>query len=203
MLHSVATVYRRLLAMPNFERAYDLSSLRCAHATGEALREATYNEWKNRVGAELYEHYGVSEYQLVIGQGVRHPVKPGSVGKLLPGVSVAILDDDFKPVPNGELASLRFRQKIPAYFSVTTKTANERKRSSATVGTSPATLPIKTRKATSTSPGAATTVSKAAASSSRRRRSKTPCKNIRRLSKPPWLPNRTPRSATRFGPWWF
>src|SRR4029450_3790586 len=47
VLHSVATVYRRLLAMPNFERAYDLSSLRCAHATGEALREATYNEWQN------------------------------------------------------------------------------------------------------------------------------------------------------------
>ena len=63
-----------------------LGSLRCAHSTGEALRAAIYKEWKQRVGSELYEHYGVSEYQLVIGHGVRHPVKPGSVGKLLPGV---------------------------------------------------------------------------------------------------------------------
>ena len=116
VLHSVATVYRRLLAMPNFEREYDLGSLRCAHATGEALREATYNEWKNRVGTELYEHYGVSEYQLVIGQGVRHPVKPGSVGKLLPGVSVAVLDDDFKPVPNGELGQFAISTKDPGLF---------------------------------------------------------------------------------------
>jgi len=38
VLHSVATVYRRLLAMPAFEKQHDLSSLRCAHSTGEALR---------------------------------------------------------------------------------------------------------------------------------------------------------------------
>jgi len=93
VLHSVATVYRRFLAMPEFGKD-DISTLRCAHSTGEALREATYNEWKNRIGCELYEHYGVSEYQLVIGHGVRHPVKPGSVGKPLPGVGVAILDDE-------------------------------------------------------------------------------------------------------------
>ncbi|MPY72445.1 MAG: AMP-binding protein, partial [Alphaproteobacteria bacterium] len=50
VLHSVATVYRRLLATTNFEKEYDLTSLRCAHSTGEALREATYNEWKKRAG---------------------------------------------------------------------------------------------------------------------------------------------------------
>jgi acyl-CoA synthetase (AMP-forming)/AMP-acid ligase II len=68
------------------------------------------------IGSELYEHYGVSEYQLVIGHGVRHPVKPGSVGKLLPGVEVAILDDDFKPVPNGELGQFAISTKDPGLF---------------------------------------------------------------------------------------
>jgi acyl-coenzyme A synthetase/AMP-(fatty) acid ligase len=116
VLHSVATVYRRLLAMPDFEREHDLTSLRCAHSTGEALGEATYNEWKERVGSELYEHYGVSEYQLVIGHGVRHPVKPGSVGKLLPGVEAAILDDDFRPVPSGELGQFAISTKDPGLF---------------------------------------------------------------------------------------
>ena len=116
VLHSVATVYRRLLATPNFEKQNDLRSLRCAHSTGEALWEATYTEWKRRVGAELYEHYGVSEYQLVIGHGVRHPVKPGSVGKLLPGVGVAIFDDDFKPVRIGELGQFAISTKDPGLF---------------------------------------------------------------------------------------
>jgi acetyl-CoA synthetase len=116
VLHSVATVYRRLLAIHDFEKQHDLSSLRCAHSTGEALREATYNEWKRRVGSELYEHYGVSEYQLVVGHGVRHPVKPGSVGKLLPGVGVGILDDDFNTVPAGELGQFAISTEDPGLF---------------------------------------------------------------------------------------
>ncbi len=116
VLHCVATVYRRLLAMPEFEKQHNLKSLRCSHSTGEALREATYKEWKQRVGSELYEHYGVSEYQLVIGNGVRDPVKPGSVGKLLPGVGVAILDDDLKPVPTGELGQFAISTSDPGLF---------------------------------------------------------------------------------------
>jgi acetyl-CoA synthetase len=116
VLHCVATVYRRLLAMPDFEKQHNLKSLRCSHSTGEALREATYQEWKRRVGSELYEHYGVSEYQLVIGNGVRDPVKPGSVGKLLQGVGVAILDDDLKPVPAGELGQFAISTSDPGLF---------------------------------------------------------------------------------------
>jgi len=116
VLHCVATVYRRLLAMPGFENQHDLRSLRCAHSTGEALREATYNEWKRRVGSQLYEHYGVSEYQLIIGNGVRHPVRPGSVGKPLSGVGVAILDDHLKPVPAGELGQFAISTSDPGLF---------------------------------------------------------------------------------------
>jgi acyl-coenzyme A synthetase/AMP-(fatty) acid ligase len=116
VLHSVATVYRRLLSMPGFEDQYDLRSLRCAHSTGEALREATYTEWKRRVGSELYEHYGVSEYQLIIGHGARHPVKPGSVGKPLPGVEVGILDDELRPVPAGDVGQFAISTRDPELF---------------------------------------------------------------------------------------
>ena len=116
VLHSVATVYRRLLALPGFEKQYDLRTLRCAHSTGEALREATYTEWKRRVGAELFEHYGVSEYQLVIGHGARHRVKPGSVGKPLPGVEVGILDDELRPVTAGDIGQFAISTTDPELF---------------------------------------------------------------------------------------
>ncbi len=116
VLYSVATVYRRLLALPGFEKSYNLKSLRCGHSTGEALHEATYQEWKSRVGCEIYEHYGVSEYQLVIGQGEAHPVKPGSVGKPLAGVGVAILDDDYHKVTAGELGQFAISTKDPGLF---------------------------------------------------------------------------------------
>lgn len=116
VLYSVATVYRRIVALPAFEKRYDLRSLRCANSTGEALRETTYHEWKRRVGCELYEHYGVSELQLVIGQGPRHPVKPGSIGKPAPGVEVAILDDRDKPVRPGETGYFAISAKDPGLF---------------------------------------------------------------------------------------
>jgi acyl-coenzyme A synthetase/AMP-(fatty) acid ligase len=116
VLYSVATVYRRLLAMSDFEKRYHIERLRCAHSTGEALRDATYNEWKSRVGCELYEHYGVSEYQLVIGHGARYLVKPGSVGRALPGVGAAILDEEFKPVPAGDLGQFAISTADPGLF---------------------------------------------------------------------------------------
>ena len=52
----------------------------------------------------------------MIGHGVRHPVKPGSVGKLLPGVGVAILDDELNPVPAGELGQFAISTKDPGLF---------------------------------------------------------------------------------------
>jgi acyl-coenzyme A synthetase/AMP-(fatty) acid ligase len=116
VLYSVATVYRRVLAMPDVEKRYPMESLRCAHSTGEALRDATYNEWRNRFGCELFEHYGVSEYQLVIGHGVRYPVKPGSVGRALPGVGAAILDEEFKAVPAGDLGQFAISTADPGLF---------------------------------------------------------------------------------------
>lgn len=116
VLYSVATVYRRLLAIPEPKRRWNLSSLRCANSTGEALREDTYHAWKRRVGCEIYEHYGVSEFQLIIGQGPEEPVQPGSVGKSLPGVPIAILDDHYRPVAPGEIGRFAISAKDPGLF---------------------------------------------------------------------------------------
>ena len=81
VLYSVATVYRRILGIEGVEERYDVSSLRCCNATGEALQEATYHEWKRRFGCDIYEHYGVSEMQMVLGQGPGRPGGPGRLGE--------------------------------------------------------------------------------------------------------------------------
>lgn len=116
VLYSVATVYRRILATEGIERRFDVSSLRYANATGEPLGEATYREWTRRFGSELLEHYGVSELQLVVGQGPRQPVRPGSIGKPVPGVNVAVLDEDYAPVPVGQLGQFLIRADDPGMF---------------------------------------------------------------------------------------
>ncbi len=116
LLHSVATVYRRMLAAQGMEEVCDIHTLRGAHSTGEALRETTYRQWKARFGCEMYEHYGVSEYQLVVGQGARHSVKPGSVGVPAPEVGIDIVDDAGRAVANGVVGRTVISTSDPGLF---------------------------------------------------------------------------------------
>jgi acyl-coenzyme A synthetase/AMP-(fatty) acid ligase len=116
LIYSVATVYRRILAIDGVEQRYDLNSLRGCNATGESLEAATYNEWVTRIGCPVWEHYGVSELQLVFGQSPHWPIKPGSVGKALPGTYVDVLDDDYRVLPAGEIGHLLIASDNPGFF---------------------------------------------------------------------------------------
>lgn len=116
LLYSVATVYRRVLAMDGVEKTYNLTSLRGCNATGEALEAATYEEWKSRFGCDIWEHYGLSEMQLIFGQGPRWPVRPGSIGKPLPGTRVEILDDEYQPIPVRDIGHILIASDNPGFF---------------------------------------------------------------------------------------
>ena len=116
LLYSVATVYRRVLAMEGIEDEYDLSSLRGCNATGEALEATTWREFRDRVGCEIWEHYGVSEMQMVLGQGPRRTVRPGSPGVPMPGTTVAVMDDDGNRLTDGEIGHLLIAADDPGFF---------------------------------------------------------------------------------------
>ncbi len=116
LLYSVATVYRRILALPGIERRFDLSSLRGCSATGESLARATWEEFERRIGCEIWEHYGVSEMQMVLGQGPRHPVRPGSIGRPVPGTRVAVCGDDYRELPPGEIGRFLIAADNPGLF---------------------------------------------------------------------------------------
>ncbi len=116
VLYSVATVYRRILAMDGVEKRFDLSSLRGCNATGEALEETTWREFKDRIGCDIWEHYGVSEMQMVLGQGPRSPVRPGSIGLPIPGTRVAVMNDDYKELEAGEIGHFLIASDNPGFF---------------------------------------------------------------------------------------
>ncbi|MBS40704.1 MAG: hypothetical protein CMM83_03110 [Rhodospirillales bacterium] len=116
VLYSVATVYRRILAIPEIEKNYKLGSLRGCNATGEALEEATYTEWVDRFCCPIWEHYGVSEMQLVFGQSPHWPIKPGSVGRPLPGTVVKVMDDDYQELGPEEIGNLLISSDNPGFF---------------------------------------------------------------------------------------
>ena len=115
LLHSVATLYRRILATPSIERRYDLSSLRGANSTGEPLEDSVREEWQRRIGCPIWEHYGVSEAQMVLGEGPQTPHRSGSVGKAW-GAQPAILGTDLLPLTNGDIGTLAFDASYPGFF---------------------------------------------------------------------------------------
>lgn len=115
LLHSVATLYRRILGSADIETGYDLSSLRGANSTGEPLEQSVRAEWERRIGSPIWEHYGVSEAQMVIGDGPGIAKREGSVG-LTWGARAAVLDGERKPLPPGSIGTLAFAADYPGFF---------------------------------------------------------------------------------------
>jgi acyl-coenzyme A synthetase/AMP-(fatty) acid ligase len=115
LLHSVATLYRRILGTPGIERRFDLTCLRGANSTGEPLEDSVRREWQARFDCPIWEHYGISEAQMVIGDGPGIEKRPGSAGKSW-GARVAILDDALTPLPAGETGTLAFGAEYPGFF---------------------------------------------------------------------------------------
>jgi acyl-coenzyme A synthetase/AMP-(fatty) acid ligase len=115
LLHSVATLFRRILGTPGIERRFDLSSLRGANSTGEPLEDSVRDEWLACIGCPIWEHYGISEAQMVIGDGPGIQKRAGSTGKTW-GARAAILDENLAPLPSGSVGTLAFGADYPGFF---------------------------------------------------------------------------------------
>jgi acyl-coenzyme A synthetase/AMP-(fatty) acid ligase len=109
VLVTVPTLVRAILAMPDAERRDRVGSLRLAYAAGEPLAEPTYRAWVQRFGCELYDAYGASEFQVIVANGPGLPVKPGSMGRPNPGMTIRVLDECLNEVPAGTIGSLAVR----------------------------------------------------------------------------------------------
>jgi long-chain acyl-CoA synthetase len=105
----VPTMYVYLLHYPD-AGAFDTSSMRSWGSGAAPLPLEIVEPFERKFGGLLLEGYGLTEASPVVSahrlSGVR---KLGSVGQPIPGVQVAILDDDDRPVPVGELGEICVR----------------------------------------------------------------------------------------------
>jgi acetyl-CoA synthetase len=89
------TVYRALRADPT--PVPEGIALRRASSAGEPLTPEVISWAQQRLGVPVRDHYGQTEHGMMIVNGwadpVRAPVRPGSMGRPLPGWSAAVLDD--------------------------------------------------------------------------------------------------------------
>jgi acyl-coenzyme A synthetase/AMP-(fatty) acid ligase len=66
--------------------------LRTAVAAGEALNAEVVGTWKEGAGVVVRDGFGQTETGAITGMPVHEPVRPGSMGRPLPGVRVEIRD---------------------------------------------------------------------------------------------------------------
>lgn len=89
---AAATELRRILN-ENIQ-GYDLTSLRLTVSAGESVDPQTVQEWRRTTGRPLLDGYGQTETLMTVLNYKAMPVKPGSMGKPLPGTEIAVLLDD-------------------------------------------------------------------------------------------------------------
>src|SRR5438046_1379839 len=117
LFYGIPTLYASMLAVKDAEKRYDLSSLRLCMSAGEALPEELYTRWRERFGVELIDCIGTTEILHCFLSNRPGEARPGSTGKAVPGYDAIIVDDEGRPVPQGEIGNLRVRgDSIMAYY---------------------------------------------------------------------------------------
>jgi benzoate-CoA ligase family protein len=84
----------------------DLSSLRLCLSSGEALPAEVHRRWLDTYGVEVLEGVGSSELYHIYLSNRPGRTRPGSAGQVVPGYEARLLDDEGRPVPDGEPGEL-------------------------------------------------------------------------------------------------
>jgi acetyl-CoA synthetase len=95
------TAYRLMMAAGDAAMASIAGQLRVASSAGEPLNPEVVRWAKRVLRVPLHDHYGQTEILMAVNNhhGLRHSTKPGAAGLPMPGFSLAVLDDDLRPVP--------------------------------------------------------------------------------------------------------
>ena len=94
------TMYRMLIKQDLSQ--YDLSSIEHATTAGEALNPEVFYQFEKSTGLRIAEGFGQTETTLCLGNLTGNPLKPGAMGKAIPGYDIDLVDMDGNPVPDGE-----------------------------------------------------------------------------------------------------
>lgn len=101
--YTAPTFYRQ---MAPFAKQHGLPSLRICVSAGEALPDATRQLWKDATGIEMLDGIGATEMFHIFISAAGTDVRRGAVGKVVPGYTAKVVDDQGHEVPRGTVGKL-------------------------------------------------------------------------------------------------
>lgn len=105
-LFATPTALRAMAALGDVSGRYPGIDLRIACCAGEPLNPEVIRWFESQFGIVPFDYYGLSESYPLCGNFPTMEVRPGSMGKPMPGWQVALLDEDERPVPTGETGEI-------------------------------------------------------------------------------------------------
>jgi long-chain acyl-CoA synthetase len=127
-MHIVPTMFVRLLRLPDeVKRRYDLSSLRWithgAAPCAPAVKRRMIEWW----GPVINEYYGATETGIVVWHDSQAALaKPGTVGRVVEGATMRIVDAEGRDVKQGEVGEIYLRGPHLAEFTYNNDDAKRR-----------------------------------------------------------------------------
>ena len=101
--YTAPTFYRQ---MAPFAKAIGLPSLRTSVSAGEGLPDATRQLWQDATGIALTDGIGATEMFHIFISSTGADIRPGAIGKVVPGYAAKVVDDEGREVPHGTVGRL-------------------------------------------------------------------------------------------------
>ena len=99
------TAYRALLDVDG----WDPTSLRRCVSAGETLPRPTFDAFHERTGIRLIDGIGATEMLHIFISAADDDIRPGATGVPVPGYEARVVDDDGRPVTDGQVGHLAVR----------------------------------------------------------------------------------------------
>lgn len=127
-MHIVPTMFVRLLRLPQEVRqGYDVSSLRFITHGAAPCAPAVKRQMIEWWGPVINEYYGATETGVVVWHGSEEALrKPGTVGRLVPGGILRIVDEEGRDVKQGEVGEIYVRGPHLSEFTYNNDDAKRR-----------------------------------------------------------------------------
>jgi acyl-CoA synthetase (AMP-forming)/AMP-acid ligase II len=87
----------------------DFSSVRHVLVGGDKVQRHVYELFRKKTGKDFMEGYGLTEWEGCLLQPWHGKIKPGSIGKPLPGVQIRLVDRNGNDVPQGKTGEILLR----------------------------------------------------------------------------------------------